>query len=187
MITFQSVLRLALACFLILSCTIKPPEIKMTGEKQALEKQILGTYEEIQEEVWMVASVRSSSPGEKVQMTDEKRKVLEAIQNRSFNKDDIDEFKTKGLVGENNQGYLEILEKSKSAIAADQKLKKLVEDVIKEDNQDRDVIMSRLISVNESLKAEDMGEVRRIFSKMNRDSAKAGEWIQLENGKWTQK
>ena len=90
----------------IVACTIHPPDIKITDEKTALENQVLGTYNEIEEDVWMIASVRSSEPGEQVELSKEKKVVLKAYQNREFNKDDIDEFKNDGCVGETRQGLL---------------------------------------------------------------------------------
>ena len=63
--------------FVFSSCAVKAPEVRITGEKTALEKQILGTYAQIKEDVWMVASVRSSEAGEKVVISEEKKQVLE--------------------------------------------------------------------------------------------------------------
>ena len=169
----------------ILVCSIHPPDIKITDEKTALENQILGTYNEIEEDVWMVASVRSSEPGEKVEISEEKEEVLNAYQNREFNKDDIDEFKLDGCVGENNQGFLDV--RSSERLKSDEQYKKLVEQKVTEENRDRTIIMQRIIEVNHNLADGDMNKVKEIFAQMNRDNAKAGEWIQDPEGKWMQK
>ncbi|MDZ7262572.1 MAG: hypothetical protein ONB05_10760 [candidate division KSB1 bacterium] len=88
---------------LVLNCSVKAPEVKITGEKTALENQVVGTYQQIEEDTWMVASVRASGQQPKVTMSEEKKRVLEAVQNRKFNKDDIDQFKRDGVLGENNR------------------------------------------------------------------------------------
>ena len=41
-------------------CAIHAPTIQVTGEKSALEDQILGTYASLEKKTWEVASVRSS-------------------------------------------------------------------------------------------------------------------------------
>ena len=167
------------------NCAVKAPEVRITGEKTALEKQILGTYARIEEDVWMVASVRSSEAGEKVVISEEKKQVLEAMQSREFNKDDIDEFKKDGCVGENNQGLLELRLCAK--LEKDPEYKALVQRIVEEDNRDRKIIMKRVIEVNENIQAEGEAEVAAVFAKMNRDNARPGEWIQLPDSKWTKK
>ena len=133
----------------------------------------------------MVASVRSSEAGEQVIISEEKKRVLEAMQNREFNKDDVDEFKKEGCVGENNQGLLELRPCAK--LEKDPAYKALVERIVEEDNRDRKIIMRRVIEVNETIQPEDEAEAAAVFAKMNRDNAQPGEWIQLPDGKWTQK
>ena len=177
--------RYLLLFILITGCSIHPPDIKITDEKTALENQILGTYNEIEEDVWMVASVRSSEPGEKADLSEEKEEVLNAYQNREFNKDDIDEFKTDGAVGENNRGLLEI--RSSDKLEEDEQYRKLVEQKVAEENRDRAVIMQRIIEVNHNMSEGDLPKVREIFAQMNRDSARAGDWIQRADGKWVTK
>ena len=167
------------------NCAVKPPEVRIVGEKTALEKQILGTYAQIEEDVWMVASVRSSEEGEGVVLSEEKKRVLDAMQNRAFNKDDIEEFKQDGCVGENNRGLLVIRPCAK--LEKDAEYRALVERIVEEDNRDRKIIMQRVIEVNEEIGPEAEAEVAAVFAKMNRDSAQPGDWIQMPDGKWTRK
>ncbi|MDZ7363866.1 MAG: YdbL family protein [candidate division KSB1 bacterium] len=167
------------------ACTIHPPEMKFTGEKTALENQILGTYNQVREDVWMVASVRAANPDSQITLSDEKRAVLTAIQNREFNKDDIDEFKRNGAVGENARGFLEI--RPLPRLASDAEYRQLVEEIVAEENRDRQIIMQRIIDINSAVQATGVSEVEKVFAKLNRDNAKAGEWIQLPEGEWVRK
>ncbi|MGH7596915.1 MAG: DUF1318 domain-containing protein [bacterium] len=169
----------------IAACSIHTPEMKFTGEKTALENQILGTYNQVKEDVWMVASVRAASPDSQITLSDEKRAVLTAIQNREFNKDDIDEFKRDGAVGENSNGWLEI--RPLPRLQKDPEYKKLVARIVAEDNRDRQIIMRRIIDINPSVQTTDSTEVEKVFAKLNRDSAKSGEWIQMPEGEWVKK
>src|SRR5574341_1569255 len=95
------VLLAPMAALLLAACSVHAPEMKFTGEKTALEIQILGAYKQVQEDVWMVASVRAANPDSQITISDEKRAVLTAMQNQEFNKDDVAEFKRDGAVGEN--------------------------------------------------------------------------------------
>lgn len=175
---------LCLGAFLA-ACSIHPPDIKITDEKTALENQILGTYNEIEEDVWMVASVRSSEPGKKPEISKEKEEVLNAYQNQEFNKDDVEEFKVDGCVGENNQGYLEV--RGSDKYRKDEQYKKLVDQIVENENKDRTVIMKRIIEVNHNLSENDFSKVREIYAQMKRDGAKAGDLVQQQDGKWTKK
>jgi len=167
------------------ACTIHAPEMKFTGEKTALENQILGTYNQVREDVWMVASVRAANPDSQITLSDEKRAVLTAIQNREFNKDDIDEFKRDGAAGENAKGFLEI--RPLPRLESDADYRKLVEEIVAEENRDRQIIMQRIVDINPAVQATGVTEVEKVFAKLNRDSAKAGEWIQLPEGEWVKK
>lgn len=169
----------------VAACSIHTPEMKFTGEKTALENQILGTYNQVKEDVWMVASVRAANPDSQITISDEKRTVLNAIQNREFNKDDVDEFMREGLVGENARGYLEIRDPQK--LAADAERQRLVEKIVAEENRDRQIIMQRIIDINPSIESSDLAEVEKAFANVNRENAKPGEWIQLPGGEWVKK
>ncbi len=171
--------------FLWAACSVQTPEVRFTGEKTALENQILGTYSQVKEDVWMVASVRAANPDSGVALSEEKRAVLNAIQNRDFNKDDIDEFKRDGAAGENNRGYLEL--RPFERLQKEAEYKKLVEQLLAEENRDRQIIMQRIVAINPTVQATDPAEVEKVFAKLNRDNARPGEWMQLPEGEWVRK
>ena len=54
-------LLLLLSIVLALSCSIKPPEVTITGEKTALERQLLGEHKKLPEEIWSIGAVSTSS------------------------------------------------------------------------------------------------------------------------------
>jgi len=177
---------ISLVVVFLCACSIRAPEIKITGEKTALENQVLGTYREIEEDTRMIASTRiAGERGRREVLSIEKRRVLDAILNRRFNKDDIDEFKRDGVIGENNQGFLEIRPSDK--LEKDPEYKKRVLQLVAQENRDRKIIMDRVIAVNENIREEDREKVYAVFAKMNRDSAEKGTWIQLPDGRWVRK
>jgi uncharacterized protein YdbL (DUF1318 family) len=158
----------------------------MTGEKTSLESQILGDYKEIEDDVWMTASERSGGTvAGRDFISEEKMRVLEAIQNRKFNRDDIDEFKREEILGENNRGYLTFLGNERTE--QDSKFENIVKEIMAEENRDRKIIMERVISVDPNMTMADMPEVEKLFADQNRQQAQSGIWIQKDDGEWVKK
>ena len=179
----QLIALLLVLAAVLMACSVKPPEVRFTGEKTALEREVVGTYESMTEDTWMIASTRSTGGG-KAKVSPEKKKVLAALRQQKFNKDDIDEFKREGWIGENNQGFLEI---RPSKDLENQETRKLVEEIVAEENSDREVIMGRVIELNASLQKTVREDVLVIFAKMNRENTLDGTWIQQPNGTWEKK
>lgn len=161
--------------------------VTVVDERTALENQVLGTYEELNQEVLLVASVRYIDPKGKLQKSAPippgKKKVIRAMQRASFNKDDIDQFKDTAVIGENNVGGITLLIPE----SLDEKQQPFVENLVQEENADREVIMRRVIETSEDLSDKDMPRIRKMFASLNRDKARVGDMIQLENGKWVKK
>jgi uncharacterized protein YdbL (DUF1318 family) len=84
----------------------------------------------------------------------------------------IKELKVKGIVGENNKGYLEFIGAKKESA-----------DVVAAENKDRKTVYSA-IAKQQGTTAELVGKRRalQIFKKANR-----GEWVQDAAGNWSQK
>lgn len=183
---------LMLSILVILAgCTARPEvQVTLVDTRTALENQVLGSYKELNKEFVMIASVRSVDEKGIAEdrlkgMSASQRDAMKAMQAKEFNRDDIDDFKRNGCVGEGNGGLLEILQCDKAK--KDAKYEKLLKDVVKEENDSRMVIMKRVVIMNESLKDTDLPKIQKVFAKMNQDSAKAGDMIQKEDGSWVKK
>ena len=85
----------------------------------------------------------------------------------------IAELKQQGIVGENNAGYLEFVNKNKA--------KK--EGLIEEENSDRRTVY-QAIAQKTGTSVEKVGQRRAIQIA---EKAEPGEWLQNEKGKWYQK
>lgn len=83
----------------------------------------------------------------------------------------INELKAKGIVGENNKGYLEFR-------GAPQK-----EDVVRAENADRQAVYEA-IAKQQGVTGELVGRRRAIQLRNNADP---GEWLQDDNGNWYKK
>lgn len=172
-------------------CSAKPEvQITLVDTRTALENQVLGSYKELDKEFVMIASVRSVdekgiAEDRLKDMSASKREAMKAMQAREFNRDDVDDFKNNGCVGENLNGLLEVLTCDKSK--DDPRYDALLKDVVKEENESRMVIMKRVIIMNEGLKESDLPKIQKVFAQMNHDSARSGELIQKEDGSWVKK
>jgi hypothetical protein len=172
---------------LLAGCSGPLVGVTVVDERTALENQVLGTYQELNQQVLLVASVRYIDPKGKLKQTQElppgKKDVVRALQRVSFNKDDLNRYKSLGIIGENNEGGITLLEPGKVEPAD----RAFVENLLKEENVDRAAIMSRIIETNETLSSTDLPRVQKMFAALNRDKALKGERIQLDSGKWIQK
>jgi len=169
--------------------TLVGVDVTVVDQKTALENQILGSYEELGNEMLLLASVRSVDETGKLKTVAEippgKKQAIRAMQRQEFNRDDIQSFKKTGVAGEGNTGLLVFFENQKTS--QDPKYNSFAQAIIQEENDDRLAILKRTIATNEAFSDGDLPKVRKIFASLNRDSAKSGEKIQQENGEWTVK
>jgi len=92
----------------------------------------------------------------------------------------VDKAKASGVVGESNQGFLEI--RSVEAVK-DQKERDEVQSLVNDENSDRH---RQFAEVAKAEKA-DVSKIQERYAQTFRDRAKAGEWIQLADGVWKKK
>jgi len=178
---------LALGGMLILlaECSVKAPELNVTGEKTALENQVLGTFQKIESDAWLIASTRSIGSNTIAPATGEKKQVLDAVQNRKFNKDDIDELKRAKVVGENNQGYLQVL--TQPRYQDDAEYRRSVDQIVSEENRDRKIIFERILTLNETAANAGPNKYSQVLARLNYDNSEPGTMIQDEDGRWLEK
>ena len=121
---------------------------------------MLGIYQQIESDAWLIASTRSFNSSTAV-MSAPKQEVLEAVQNRKFNKDDVDELKRDKVVGEGNKGFLAILGNDAYNEKAD--YKQFVDQIVAEENRDRQIIFERVLAVNTTAAQAGSAKVNRHF------------------------
>jgi hypothetical protein len=184
-------LSIYISFFYITGCAEKLVDVNVTivDQKTALENQILGSYEELGNEVLLLASVRSVDEEGKlkpvVEVPKGKRKALRAMQRQEFNRDDIRKFKKTLCAGEGNDGLLKYFENERTAKDSD--YKKFVVAILKEENEDRLTILQRIVATNENFSEKDLPKVQKISASLNRDNAHSGEKVQSDDGVWSTK
>jgi len=192
----SGVLGVFFAVFLA-GCTLAKVDVEVVSERTALENQVLGTYNALDRELLMTASVRGVDPTGKIRQppahSQDHKDVIEAMRIISFHADDIQAFKQLGWAGESIDGLLVPFEQDKQDMPPD--LSKFGNRfssqeftfVVTEVNQARLLVMKRVIDLNESLTDANLPEIQKIFGKLNIANALLGEKIQKEDGSWNQK
>ena len=146
-----------------------------------MENQILGSYEELGNDVLLLASVRSIDEEVKLKPATEIPKgnlnALRVMQRQEFNQDDIQDFKNPQVAGEGNDGLLNFFETERTK--TDAGFKEFSSAIIAEENEDR------IVATNENFTNRDLPKVNKITTSLNHDNAKPDEKIQQEDGNWS--
>jgi uncharacterized protein YdbL (DUF1318 family) len=118
---------------------------------------------------------------------------MASMQTLAFHADDVEAFKRLGWVGENNEGLLTPFPMDKDRVPEDLKdftqryQEEEFKTVLEEVNAAREVIMRRVVEINDDFTTEDLSKIRRVFGKINGENALPGEKIQTEDGSWKAK
>jgi hypothetical protein len=186
-----------LAVLALAGCTLAQVKVDVVSERTALENQVLGTYNALDREMLLVASVRGVDAGGRIQepprRSAEAGDAVEAMQVLAFHEDDVQSFRRLGWVGENADGLLTPFPMSRDRVPDDlasfarrygeAEFRTVVDEV----NRAREVVMRRVVALDETLTPADLPAVRRVFGKLNADSARPGERIQRPDGSWAVK
>ncbi len=185
----------ALFCF-VSGCTLAKLDVNVVSERTSLENQVLGTYNSLNEDMLLVASVRGVSPTGKIEApprrTPEQVDATRALETVAFHADDIETFKRFGWVGENQEGLLtpfareipKAASKELQAFAANYGEAEF-QQVVKEVNAARETLMMRVVQTNENFTAKDLPAIRKVFAKMNRQNSAPGSKVQEPDGRWS--
>ncbi|HLF17782.1 MAG TPA: YdbL family protein [Candidatus Omnitrophota bacterium] len=101
--------------------------------------------------------------------------VQQALDNRRGRFETLNALKAKGVIGENNSGYIEALDASDPEAVR----------IVTAENQDRQVIYTAVAEQNGIM--DEMKTIEKVFASVQREKAKTGEKIQLEDGQWSTK
>jgi len=182
---------------LLVGCTLAEVKVEVMSERTALENQVLGTYNSLDKEMLLVASVRGVDSRGRIKAparhSQQHQDAITAMQVISFHSDDLYAFKQLGWAGENNRGLVEVFKMDKTDTP--ERLKDFsrrfkpqeFKHVISQINESRKIIMQRVIDMNENLSADDMPEIGTIFGSLNIEKALPGEKVQKPDGTWTVK
>ena len=102
--------------------------------------------------------------------------IQQALQNRQSRYDQLQQLKSQGIIGENNQGYVEVMKRA--ALDSDS--------MASAENQDRGVIYNAIVQQN-NLPPAGIRQVQTAFADVQREKARSGDFVQMPSGDWQQK
>ncbi|MDD2309034.1 MAG: DUF1318 domain-containing protein [Desulfuromonadaceae bacterium] len=177
-------------------CTLAKVDVNVVSERTSLENQVLGTYNSLNEDMLLVASVRGVSPTGKIETpprhTPEQLDATRAMETIAFHADDIESFKRLGWVGENQEGLLTPFTREVPKVASAE-LKSFAanyseaefQQVVKEVNLSRETLMMRVVQTNENFTSKDLPAIRKVFARLNRQNSAPGSKVQEPDGRWS--
>lgn len=101
--------------------------------------------------------------------------VQQAIASRQERYSEIQNLKSRGAIGESNQGYVTVLKVVGNA-----------QGLVAEENRDRRVIY-QTISEQNQLGSQGLALVESVFADVLSGKAVSGEWVQNASGQWVEK
>lgn len=109
--------------------------------------------------------------------------IRKIIDSRAARLADLSAYKTKGVVGENNQG---LVEARALDTLTDLKARAEVQRLVKAENADRDELYKE-VAAAKGVDLSQLPKIRETYAATLRERAKPGEWIQGADGSWKQK
>ncbi len=95
----------------------------------------------------------------------------------------INDFKSRGLIGESNQALLEA--RSLDSIS-DLRERAALQKLVKDENADRERLYKE-VAAAEGVDLAQLPRIRQTYAETLRNNARPGDWIQLPGGQWKQK
>lgn len=192
-------MRVLALCLLLplAACTLAKVDVTVVGERTALENQVLGAYNSLDQEMLLVASVRGVDPEGKLRRppprSADQRDAVQAMQVLAFHDDDVRAFKRLGWVGEDRSGLLAAFPRDRGGAPEDlAEFARTYQEgefqaVVAAVNGARETVMRRVIALNEGLSEGDLPRVREVFGRLNAENAVAGDRVQAPDGSWAVK
>ncbi|AFM11917.1 DUF1318 domain-containing protein [Turneriella parva] len=215
MTTTRSILPCLAVTMLLVRCfgTIVVPPVTITGQKTATERQIIGEQTELEKDVWMISSAKTSEHAALDAKPKEIRNSMEqenANTYRAFLKFDLfsahlAQLKKDRVVGETNKGFVANLLLENAEVPAEAKKKydseladepdlgrpyRTLIQTVKEINEARVLAARGYVESQKRANKEFKATEKEILASQKnkyQQSALKGEMIQADDGSWAAK
>jgi hypothetical protein len=160
--------------------------INVVDERTALENQILGRYQELDESLLQLASVRAGTEGDgALDQAAFRDAAIRARRVQRFVQDDVEELLRLGCVGEGRAGRLQ--PRSCEAASQDAKLAERIERVTRLENESRQAILSFVLETTPELTRKDLHRLEAAWARLRAEQAPSGAWLENPEGTWAKK
>jgi uncharacterized protein YdbL (DUF1318 family) len=164
------------ACVTVTTVTI--------GTKTSLERQLAGDVEPLSEEQLLAASVRAEPQVSGGSLTDLQAAAVAARRRQLFNRDDVDEAKKQGCLGESRNALLAVrpCDAGKDPVTAAR-----LSTLVAQENDDRRAVIDWAIASDAALTPADRPEVVGVYHRLLLEASRKGDWVQGEDGGWARR
>jgi uncharacterized protein YdbL (DUF1318 family) len=162
--------------------------IQVVDERTALENQILGAYQELDRDLQLVASVRAVEPDGRTRaapnLSDVRQRAIQARQLQQFHRDDLEELKALGCLGEGLDGLLH----ARACEASDEPaLSERATRLLAAENAARALLLEFVVTTSPDLTRTDLPQLVAASARAQRERSARGSWIQADDGSWLRK
>ena len=167
----------------IAGCAQVEFNLELVDTKTMMENQIIGSYEELGEDVWLVTNVRSGEdelpPLDELAESDpERARALTAYADSLFLDEELRRLKASGQVGETAEGYLAV-----TPLGVDYSYGV---ELVERENANRLVIFERLADNTADLVTDDpVAEVAETYGRLFTERRLPGYWYRDAAGEWS--
>jgi uncharacterized protein YdbL (DUF1318 family) len=170
---------LTLCASLLAGCTLTTTKIIQIDRKSTLEQQFIGEYEELGDDLVTQASVRAQGTGLGRTGEDPHARALQARRIQAFYKDDLDRARTKGCVGEGNDGRVAVLPcEDKTQAPSPERL-------VAQENEARGALVELALSKSEvAVRDEERRLLWQALRRIVLESAPRNTRVQNNAGQW---
>ncbi|MCB0221353.1 MAG: DUF1318 domain-containing protein [Chrysiogenetes bacterium] len=162
-------------------------------DRTALENQVLGEYEPLEEDLLLITSLPGSAGGAAAEqavlakstdprVSDAQARLVRILQVQQYNQDDLLRYLQQGWIGEKADGYVHLFTERVAEESA--RTREQLERFVKEANRDRSDLIAALIVISPSLSDSDRPETERLYGKRRIGRLGAGMWYQTPQGTW---
>lgn len=173
----------AIAC-LITACTITTRPVNL-GTKTVLERQLMGKLEPLTDEQLLASSVRAPQRGAGASDGLDSRQALAMAARRRqvFNRDDIDELRAKGCIGEAKDATVAVRD---CDTQNDPDVRTRRARLVGEENADRRDILNWVASTDANFSGAGRVQLVDMYHRLLLDRVRSGEWFEDASG-WATK
>jgi hypothetical protein len=152
------------------------------GTKTALERQMMGDFEPLTEEELLASSVRAGPMHARSGGLDERQsRALAARRRQVFNRDEIDDFKAKGCLGEARDATIAL----RRCDADADNLRRRTE-LVAQENADRAAILDWIASGDDAFADAGRSQLVDMYHRLLVVKSKQGDWVEDQGG-WMRK
>lgn len=109
--------------------------------------------------------------------------IRKIIDSRASRLGEINQYKARGVIGENNRGLLDVRDLD---AVSDLRARAEVQKLVRAENSDREQLYKE-IAAAKNIDMSQLDKIRETYAETLRNNARPGEWIQLPGGSWKQK